>query len=41
MIIGGLVEVFLGIDAEGRSLESVARPPTQVGAGPGAGQVRG
>jgi hypothetical protein len=26
MIAGGLVEVFLGIDAEGRSLEDVATP---------------
>ena len=33
MIIGGLVEVFLGIDAEGKSLETVARPLTQVGSG--------
>jgi MFS family permease len=32
MIIGGLVEVFLGIDAEGKSLEQVARPLTEVGA---------
>ncbi len=30
MIIGGLVEVFLGIDAEGKPLEQVARPLTQV-----------
>jgi MFS family permease len=30
MIAGGLVEVFLGIDAEGKSLESVARPLTAV-----------
>src|SRR5229473_2546755 len=29
MIIGGLVEVFLGIDAEGKPLEQVARPLTQ------------
>ena len=29
--IGGLVEVFLGIDAEGKSLEQVARPLTEVG----------
>jgi MFS family permease len=35
MIIGGLVEVFLGIDAEGKSLESVARPLTQVGSSGG------
>jgi hypothetical protein len=26
MIVGGLVEVFLGIDAEGKSLEDVATP---------------
>src|ERR1700742_1307196 len=31
MIIGGLVEVLLGIDAEGRPLEQVARPLTAVG----------
>jgi MFS family permease len=31
MIIGGLVEVLLGIDAEGKSLEQVARPLTEVG----------
>ena len=31
MIIGGLVEVFLGIDAEGKPLEQVARPLTEVG----------
>jgi MFS family permease len=31
MIIGGLVEVFLGIDAEGKPLEQVARPLTAVG----------
>lgn len=31
MIIGGLVEIFLGIDAEGKPLEQVARPLTQVG----------
>jgi MFS family permease len=31
MIIGGLVEVFLGINAEGKSLEQVARPLTEVG----------
>jgi MFS family permease len=33
MIIGGLVEVFLGINAEGKSLETVARPLTQVDSG--------
>jgi hypothetical protein len=40
MIAGGLVEVFFGINAEGKALESVARPLTQVteeepGSGPG------
>ena len=30
MIIGGLVEVFLGIDAENKSLEDVAEPLTIV-----------
>jgi len=30
MIIGGLVEVFLGIDTEGKPLEQVARPLTAV-----------
>jgi MFS family permease len=34
MIIGGLVEVFLGIDAEGKSLEQVAPPLTAVGPEP-------
>jgi MFS family permease len=33
MIIGGLVEVSLGINAEGKSLETVARPLTEVGSG--------
>ena len=28
MVIAGLVEVFLGVDAEGQSLESIARPLT-------------
>ena len=26
MIIGGLVAVFLGVDAEGKSLEDIASP---------------
>ena len=26
MVVGGLVEVFLGVDAEGKSLEDVATP---------------
>jgi MFS family permease len=35
MIIGGIVEVFLGINAEGKSLETVARPLTEVDSGGG------
>lgn len=30
MILGGLVEVWFGMNAEGQSLESVARPLTEV-----------
>jgi hypothetical protein len=30
MILGGLVEVFFGINADGKALEDVARPLTQV-----------
>lgn len=30
MILGGLVKVLLGVNAERRSLESVARPLTAV-----------
>jgi hypothetical protein len=30
MLIGGLVEVFLGINAEGKSLESITEPLTAV-----------
>ena len=26
MVIGGIAEVLFGVDAEGRSLESIARP---------------
>ncbi|MGP7999042.1 MAG: MFS transporter [Streptosporangiaceae bacterium] len=32
MIIGGLVEIAFGIDAEGKSLEEVAAPPSEVDA---------
>jgi len=28
MVIGGIVEIFLGVKAEGRSLESIAQPLT-------------
>jgi MFS family permease len=40
MIVGGLVEVFLGVKAEGRSLESIAQPLTAEddAAGPGSGE---
>ena len=31
MIIGGLVEVFLGVNAAGKSLEQVTKPITSVG----------
>ena len=30
IIIGGLVEVFLGIDAEGKPLEQIAAPLTVI-----------
>ncbi|MGE5719288.1 MAG: MFS transporter, partial [Nocardioidaceae bacterium] len=38
MIIGGIVEIFLGVRAEGRSLESIAQPLTaeDESSGPGA-----
>ena len=32
MIIGGLVEIAFGIDAEGKSLEEVAAPLSEVDA---------
>jgi hypothetical protein len=28
MVIGGLVEIFLGINAEGKSLEEITKPLT-------------
>ena len=31
MIIGGLVEMAFGVNAEGKSLEEVAAPLTEVG----------
>ncbi len=37
MIAGGIVEAFLGIRAEGQSLESIAQPLTAVDEGEGAG----
>jgi MFS family permease len=36
MIIGGIVEIFLGIDAEGKSLEDVAAPLSAVTSRPRA-----
>ena len=30
MVLGGVVEIFLGIDAEGKSLEDVASPLSAV-----------
>ena len=46
MIIGGIVEIFLGIRAEGQSLESIAKPLTaedaesDTGSGSGSGGAR-
>ena len=34
MIIGGVVEWLIGINAEGKSLESITKPLTAVDAGP-------
>ncbi len=36
MVAGGLVEVFLGVDAENKALEDVATPLSAVPAGAGA-----
>jgi hypothetical protein len=33
MIIGGVVEALFGINAEGKSLEAIAPPLTEVGSG--------
>jgi MFS family permease len=41
MIIGGIVEIFLGIRAEGQSLESLARPLTAEDADADAGSGKG
>ena len=41
MIIGGLVEIFLGVAAEGKSLEDVASPLSMVRKSEGAAAVRG
>jgi MFS family permease len=38
MAVGGVVEILLGVDAEGKSLEDVARPLTAVRERAGAGQ---
>jgi MFS family permease len=39
MAVGGLAEIFLGVNAERRSLESIALPLTAIEAGAEAGQV--
>jgi hypothetical protein len=36
MIAGGIVAAFLGVKAEGQSLESIARPLTAEDAEPGS-----
>jgi hypothetical protein len=39
MIIGGIAEIFLGVQAEQQSLEDIARPLTAIeGTGPGPAQ---
>jgi MFS family permease len=38
MIVGGVTEAFLGVDAEGRSLESIAAPLTSRGAPAASGR---
>jgi hypothetical protein len=30
MVVGGIIAIFLGVKAEGRSLESIAKPLTAV-----------
>ena len=35
MIVGGVAEVFFGIEAEGKSLESIASPLTAADSGGG------
>jgi len=34
MMIGGIVEIFLGINAEGQSLESITKPLTSTSSEP-------
>ncbi len=36
MILGGVVEIFLGVAAEGKSLEDIAKPLSMVGKAVGA-----
>ena len=40
MVAGGIVAAFLGVKAEGRSLESIAQPLTAEDDDPGSGQER-
>ena len=39
MVAGGLVEIFLGVKAEGQSLESIAQPLTAEDASGGTEQT--
>ena len=39
MIAGGIVEAFLGVKAEGQSLESIAQPLTAEDADSGSGSA--
>ncbi|MGH9061572.1 MAG: MFS transporter, partial [Acidimicrobiales bacterium] len=41
MIVGAIVEVFLGVNAEGRSLEDIANPLSAVGPSPHLSNVTG
>ena len=36
MLLGGLAEIAFGVDAEGKALESIAKPLTATDAGPSA-----
>ncbi|HTT31000.1 MAG TPA: hypothetical protein VMG37_21480, partial [Solirubrobacteraceae bacterium] len=40
MIVGGVVEIFFGVDAERRGLESIAKPLTAVGSAARSGAAR-
>jgi hypothetical protein len=40
MIIGGVVALLIGVDAEGKGLEDIADPLSRVDAGPDGGGQR-